>query len=158
MSRIMSAETRAIVNSTAPALQQHGVAITRRMYERLFVDPAVKAMFDEAAQESGEQPRRLAAAILAYAQNIDKLEALTAPVIRMAARHVETGVRPEHYPMVANALLPAIRDILGDAATDEVLSAWGEAYWALAEILIGKEAAMYAQAESNALERIASTC
>ncbi|MGQ3241585.1 globin domain-containing protein [Shinella sp.] len=153
----MSTETRAIVNSTAPALQQHGVAITQRMYERLFVDPAVKAMFDEAAQESGEQPRRLAAAILAYAQNIDKLEALTAPVMRMAARHVETGVRPEHYPMVANALLPAIRDILGDAATDEVLSAWGEAYWALAEILIGKEAAMYAQAESNALERIAST-
>lgn len=157
MSRILSAETTAIVNSTAPSLQQHGVAITHRMYERLFVDPAVKAMFDEAAQESGEQPRRLAAAILAYAQNIDKLEALTAPVMRMAARHVETGVRPEHYPMVANALLPAIRDILGDAATDEVLSAWGEAYWALAEILIGKEAAMYAQAESNALERIAST-
>ncbi len=151
MSRILSAETKAIVNATAPALQQHGVAITQRMYERLFVDPAVKAMFDEAAQESGEQPRRLAAAILAYAQNIDKLEALTAPVMRMAARHVETGVRPEHYPMVADALLPAIRDILGDAATDEVLSAWGEAYWALAEILIGKEAAMYAEAESKAV-------
>jgi len=145
MSRLLSAETKAIVNSTAPALQQHGVAITQRMYERLFVDPAVKALFDEAAQENGEQPRRLAAAILAYAQNIDKLEALTAPVMRMAARHVETSVKPEHYPMVADALLPAIRDILGDAATDEVLSAWGEAYWALAEILIGKEAALYTQ-------------
>jgi nitric oxide dioxygenase len=106
-------------------------------------------MFDEAAQESGEQPRRLAAAILAYAQNIDKLEALTAPVMRMAARHVETGVKPEHYPIVADALLPAIRDILGDAATDEVLSAWGEAYWALAEILIGKEAALYTQRPSD---------
>lgn len=157
MSRILSAETKAIVNSTAPALQQHGVAITQRMYERLFVDPAVKAMFDEAAQESGEQPRRLAAAILAYAQNIEKLEALTAPVMRMATRHVETGVKPEHYPMVADALLPAIRDILGDAATDEVLSAWGEAYWALAEILIGKEAAMYADAESKAMNGAVST-
>jgi nitric oxide dioxygenase len=31
MSRILSAETKAIVNSTAPALQQHGVAITQRM-------------------------------------------------------------------------------------------------------------------------------
>ncbi len=157
MSRLLSAETKAIVNSTAPALQQHGVAVTQRMYERLFVDPAVKAMFDEAAQESGEQPRRLAAAILAYAQNIDKLEALTAPVMRMAARHVETGVKPEHYPMVADALLPAIRDILGDAATDEVLSAWGEAYWALAEILIGKEAAIYAEAESKAMNGPVST-
>ncbi|MBA4044877.1 globin domain-containing protein [Erythrobacter donghaensis] len=142
MSSVLSAEVKTIVNATAPAIQQHGVAITTRMYERLFVDPSVKAMFDDAAQESGEQPRRLAAAILAYAQNIEKIENLTAPVMRMAARHVEAGVKPEHYPMVADALLPAIRDVLGEAATDEVLSAWGEAYWALAEILIGKEAAL----------------
>lgn len=149
MPKPLSAETKAIVKSTATALQQHGLAITERMYQRLFVDPAVKAMFDKAAQESGEQPRRLAGAILAYAQNIDKLEALAGPVLRMAARHFETGVRAEHYPLVANALLPAIRDILGDAATDEVLSAWGEAYWALAEILIGKEAVLYAEAANT---------
>ena len=149
MRKPLSAETKAIVKSTAPALQQHGLAITTRMYERLFTDPDVKAMFDQAAQESGEQPKRLAGAILAYAQNIDKLEALTAPVMRMAARHVETGVKAEHYPPVANALLPAIRDVLGDAATDEVLGAWGEAYWALADILIGKEEVLYAETDGN---------
>lgn len=149
MRKPLSAETKAIVKSTAPALQQHGLAITTRMYERLFTDPDVKAMFDQAAQESGEQPKRLAGAILAYAQNIDKLEALTAPVMRMAARHVETGVKAEHYPLVANALLPAIRDVLGDAATDEVLDAWGEAYWALADILIGKEEVLYAETDGN---------
>ena len=149
MRKPLSAETKAIVKSTAPALQQHGLAITTRMYERLFTDPDVKAMFDQAAQESGEQPKRLAGAILAYAQNIDKLETLTAPVMRMAARHVETGVKAEHYPLVANALLPAIRDVLGEAATDEVLGAWGEAYWALADILIGKEEVLYAETDGN---------
>lgn len=149
MRKPLSAETKAIVKSTAPALQQHGLAITQRMYERLFTDSDVKAMFDQAAQESGEQPKRLAGAILAYAQNIDKLEALTAPVMRMAARHVETGVKAEHYPLVADALLPAIRDVLGDAATDEVLGAWGEAYWALADILIGKEEVLYAEVDGN---------
>ena len=151
MRKPLSAETKAIVKSTAPALQQHGLAITTRMYERLFTDPDVKAMFDQAAQESGEQPKRLAGAILAYAQNIDKLETLTAPVMRMAARHVETGVKAEHYPLVANALLPAIRDVLGEAATDEVLGAWGEAYWALADILIGKEDILYAEVVSTGL-------
>lgn len=65
MSKILSAETKAIIKSTAPALQVHGVAITTRMYERLFENAEVKAMFDQAAQESGEQPRRLAGAILA---------------------------------------------------------------------------------------------
>jgi hemoglobin-like flavoprotein len=62
----------------------------------------------------------------------------------MAARHVETNVRPEHYPKVADALLPAIRDVLGaEAATDEVLAAWGEAYWFLADVLIHREAQLY---------------
>lgn len=143
MSQPLSPETIAIVKATAPALQAHGEAITTRMYERLFVDPQIRAMFDQTAQASGEQPRRLAAAILGYAQNIDRLEMMTAPVARMVRRHVEVGVQPDHYPHVANALLPAIRDVLGDAATDVVLQAWGEAYWFLAEILIGEEAALY---------------
>ena len=143
MTRPLSPEVIQIVKSTAPALQQHGVAITTRMYERLFVDPEIKKLFNQAAQESGEQPKRLAAAILAFAQNVDKLPVLEAAIERMAERHVETGVQPEHYPAVAEALLPAIRDVLGDAATDEVLDAWGQAYWFLADVLINREKTLY---------------
>ena len=143
--RTVSQQTIDVVKSTAPALEKHGVAITTRMYERLFENAEVKAMFDQAAQRSGEQPKRLAGAILAYAKNIDKLQALGPAVQRMVARHVDTGVKAEHYPLVAEALLPAIRDVLGDAATDEVLGAWGEAYWMLADILIAAEAQAYAE-------------
>ncbi|MFY7835755.1 MAG: globin domain-containing protein [Novosphingobium sp.] len=145
--RIASEHAKAIVKATAPAIEKHGVAITTAMYKRLFQNEDVKAMFDQAAQESGEQPRRLAGAILAYAKNIDKLENLGSAVNRMVQRHVETGVKAEHYPYVAEALLPAIRDVLGaDVATDEVLGAWGEAYWMLADILIAAEAEAYAAA------------
>ncbi|WP_294131657.1 globin domain-containing protein [Sphingobium sp.] len=144
MSSSLSASTIAIVKSTGPALRQHGVAITTAMYARLFQDSEVKAMFDQAAQASGEQPKRLAAAILGYAENIDKLGALDGAVARMVARHVETGVKPEHYPKVAAALLPSIREILGEeVATDAVLDAWAEAYTFLANILIAKEMAAY---------------
>jgi hemoglobin-like flavoprotein len=144
MSSSLSASTIAIVKSTGPALREHGVAITTAMYARLFQDAEVKAMFDQAAQASGEQPKRLAAAILGYAENIDKLGALDGAVARMVARHVETGVKPEHYPKVAAALLPAIREVLGeDVATDAVLDAWAEAYTFLANILIAKEVAAY---------------
>jgi len=146
----MSPETMAIVKSTAPVLQQHGLAITKRMYERLFVDPEIKALFDQSAQESGEQPKRLAAAILAFAQNVDKLDALKPAIARMAARHVETHIKPEHYPAVANALLPAIKDVLGDAVNEEILAAWGEAYWFLADVLIGEEIALYDTQEEQA--------
>lgn len=143
MTKPLSEQTIAIIKATAPVIQEHGLAITTRMYERLFVNEDVKALFDQSAQESGDQPRRLAAAILGYAQNVDKLQNLTPVVERMVQRHVETGVKEEHYPFVAEALLPAIRDIIGDAATDEVLEAWGEAYWFLADILIGKEKEVY---------------
>lgn len=147
--RTASAHAMAIVKSTAPALEKHGLAITTAMYARLFENAEIEAMFDRAAQTSGEQPKRLAAAILAYAKNIDKLQYLGPAVSRMVSRHIETGVRPEHYPHVANALLPAIRDVLGEeVATDEVLAAWGEAYWMLADLLIAAEAQAYEDAEA----------
>lgn len=147
--RTASAHAVEIVKSTAPAIEKYGVEITTAMYARLFRNPEVAAMFDRAAQESGEQPRRLAGAILAYAKNIDKLQNLGGAVQRMVARHVETGVKPEHYPLVAEALLPAIREVLGaEVATDEVLAAWGEAYWMLADILISAEAQAYEGAQA----------
>ena len=147
--RTASAHAVEIVKATAPAIEKHGVEITTAMYRRLFENPEIEAMFDRAAQDSGEQPRRLAGAILAYAKNIDKLQNLGSAVERMVARHVETGVKPEHYPHVAAALLPAIRDVLGEEiATDAVLAAWGEAYWMLADILIAAEAQAYENAEA----------
>jgi len=144
MARTLSPATIAVVKATAPVVKQHGLAITTRMYERLFVDASIKALFDDAAQRSGEQPRRLAAAIAAYAENIENLGALTGAVERMASRHVQTQVKPEHYPAVATALLAAIQDVLGEAATPEILDAWGEAYWFLADILIDAETKLYA--------------
>jgi nitric oxide dioxygenase/hemoglobin len=147
--RTASEHAKAIVKATAPAIEKHGLAITTAMYTRLFQNPDVAAMFDRAAQDSGEQPRRLAGAILAYAKNIDKLGNLGPAVERMVARHVQTGVKAEHYPLVAEALLPAIREVLGaDVATDEVLAAWGEAYWMLADILISAESQAYEDAEA----------
>lgn len=146
MTQPLSPETIAIVKSTAPALQQHGLAITTRMYQRLFQDSAIKSLFDQASQISGEQPKRLAGAILAFARNVDNLPALTGAINGIAARHVATHIRPEHYPAVAAALLPAISDVLGAAATPAILDAWGQAYWFLADVLIKREAELYVPA------------
>lgn len=145
MPSTLGPQTIALVKSTAPALQAHGLAITTRMYQRLFVDPAIEALFDRAAQTSGEQPKRLAAAIVAFAQNVDRLDQLADAVERMARRHVASGVRAEHYPKVAAALLAAIKDVLGDAIDEPTLAAWGDAYGVLAEVLIGREAALYGE-------------
>ncbi len=57
--------------------------------------------------------------------------------------HVNTNVKPEHYPIVGQNLLIAIKEVLGDAATDEVLNAWSEAYGVIAKVFIDVEKDIY---------------
>jgi len=140
---MVSQKTKDIVKATAPILQERGVEITTRMYERLFSEyPETKAFFKNTKDGQAE---RLANAVLAYAQNIDKLEALGPSVAAIAKKHVAVNVQPEHYPIVGSVLLAAMQDVLGDAANDEILEAWKEAYFFLAGIFIEKEEELYSE-------------
>lgn len=142
---MLSEKSIQIVKATAPAVAPHAEAITRRFYSLMFAgNPEVKAFFNQAHQHSGGQQRALAGAICAYASNIDNLAALGPAVELIAQKHCSLAIQPEHYPIVGKHLLVAIKDVLGDAATDEVIAAWGEAYGLLAEILIKREAEIYA--------------
>lgn len=144
MAQALSERTIALVKATVPALEAHGMDIVHEMYSRMFEKPEIRDLFNQSHHgDTGSQPRALTGAILAYAKNIDNLGALAAAVERIAQKHVGLQILPEHYPHVANALLGAIAHILGDAASEEILNAWGEAYWFLANILITREAAIY---------------
>ncbi|OJU53146.1 MAG: nitric oxide dioxygenase [Brevundimonas sp. 67-6] len=144
MAQALSERTIALVKATVPALEAHGLDIFREMYSRMFQNPEIRDLFNQSHQgDVGSQPRALTGAILAYAKNIDNLSALAAAVERIAQKHVGLQILPEHYPHVGNALLGAIAHVLGEAATEEIMTAWGEAYWFLADILITREAAIY---------------
>ncbi|MEG3177728.1 NO-inducible flavohemoprotein [Sphingomonas sp. RB3P16] len=143
MTNQLSPQTIALVKATVPALVEHGSTITRVMYERLFEDADIRALFNQANQgEGGGQVHALSAAIIAYAQNIDNLSALAPAVERISHKHIGFDILPAHYPFVATALLGAISEVLGEVASDEILAAWGEAYWFLAGVLKAREAAM----------------
>ncbi|WP_297520291.1 globin domain-containing protein [uncultured Clostridium sp.] len=142
---MLDQKTIDIVKSTVPALRAHGEEITKVFYENLFKEhPEVAPMFDMHKQKTGEQPKALAMAILAAAENIDKLETILPAVHSIGKKHVNTNVKPEHYPIVGQGVLSAIKIVLGDAATDEVIEAWGKAYGEIARVFIGVEADMYA--------------
>jgi nitric oxide dioxygenase len=150
MQKPLSARTIEIVKASAPALAEHGTEITRVMYARLFKDEHIRALFNHANQgDSGSQVHALAAAILAYARNIENLDVLAPVVERIAQKHIGYHILPEHYPYVAKALLGAIAEVLGDAATEELIGAWGDAYWFLAEILKSREASIREEIESR---------
>lgn len=143
---MLNQKTIDIVKSTVPALKEHGLEITTTFYKTMFENnPEVKEMFNMDKQESGAQPKALAMTVLAAAQNIDNLEVLLPAVKKIGQVHVNTNVKPEHYPIVGKNLLIAIKEVLGDAATDEVLNAWGEAYEVIAKVFIDIEKEIYEQ-------------
>ena len=149
MSQTLSERTIALVKATVPALEAHGLDIVHGMYARMFENPEIRDLFNQSHHgDTGSQPRALTAAILAYAANIENLGALAPAVERIAQKHVGLQILPEHYPHVGEALLGAIKAVLGDAATDEIIAAWGEAYWFLAHILIAREERLYKEHSS----------
>ncbi len=144
---MLSQQTIDIVKSTAPILDEHGEALTKHFYKRMFThNPEVAPFFNPANQARGTQQRALAAAICAYAANIDNLEVLGGAVELIAHKHTSLQIKPEHYPIVGANLLASIREVLGEGATDDVINAWGEAYGFLADILIGREKQIYKEA------------
>jgi nitric oxide dioxygenase len=142
---MLSTEHKAIIRATVPLLEAGGEALTTRFYGILIGEnPEVRPYFNQANQLTGDQPRALANGVLMYAKHIDHLEALGGMVDTIVNKHVSLRIRRDHYPIVGECLLRAIREVLGaDVATDEVLQAWAAAYGQLADILGSTEATIY---------------
>jgi nitric oxide dioxygenase len=155
---MVSQRTIDIVKATAPILKEKGEEITQRMYQITFAErPEYKRGFENTWMQhldGGGQARKLAAAVYAYATHIDRLDELATAVNQISHRHVETRILPEQYPLIGEKLLQAMKDVLQDAATDEVMAAWAEAYEALSSIFIQKEKEIYAQEDRALIERL----
>ncbi|MFO1379552.1 MAG: NO-inducible flavohemoprotein [Chitinivorax sp.] len=144
---MLSAAARPMIVASVPVLREHGETITRCFYQRLFAaHPELHDLFNLGNQASGAQQQALAGAVYAYAANIDNRAALEPVLTRIAHKHASLGITPAQYTIVGKHLLAAIAEVLGSAATPELLAAWDEAYWLLAVELIALEARLYQQA------------
>lgn len=147
---MLSLETRSIIKATAPVLAQHGTTITTEFYRSLFeAHPELLNVFNHANQAKGRQQTALANTVYAAAVHIDNLETILPSVVQIAHKHVSLGIVPEQYPIVGEYLLKAIKTVLGDAATPEIINAWAEAYGVIADVFISVEAGMYKKAEQQ---------
>ncbi|MET3697070.1 nitric oxide dioxygenase [Bacillus oleivorans] len=141
---MLSQKTIDIVKSTVPVLEEHGTKITKRFYQMMFENhPELLNIFNHANQRKGRQQTALANTVYVAAVYIDRLEEIIPVVKQIAHKHRSLGVKPEHYPIVGENLLAAIKDVFGDAATDEIINAWAEAYGVIADAFIGVEKEMY---------------
>ncbi|ESU31013.1 hypothetical protein G3A_19035 [Bacillus sp. 17376] len=141
---MLDQKTIEIIKSTVPVLEVHGEQITTVFYKTMFENhPELLNIFNHANQKQGRQQRALAGTVYAAAKYIDNLEAILPVVNQIAHKHRSLGILPEHYPIVGKHLLIAIKEVLGDAATDEINNAWAEAYGVIADAFISVEAEMY---------------
>lgn len=147
---MLSTQVRETVKATAPVLEEHGIDLTTHFYARMFEhNPELREIFNQGHQRSGSQQHALAMAVAAYARHIDDPSVLGPVLERIANKHVSLGIRAEHYGIVGRHLLASIKEVLGDAATDDIIEAWRQAYGQLADTLINIENQMYLEASAQ---------
>jgi nitric oxide dioxygenase len=142
----MTPEQIKIISQTVPALQQYGETITTVFYkDMLSAHPELNSVFNSTNQKTGHQAKALAAALQAYAANIENLEALGPALELICQKHASLYITESQYEIVGTFLLQAMEKVLGDAFTTQVRDAWASAYWQLAGLMIKKESALYEQ-------------
>lgn len=142
----MTNDQKAIIGATVPILKENGVVLTTYFYNRMFThNPELKNLFNMGNQKNGRQQTALALAVLAYAENIANPTVLLPVIDKIGHKHTSLEIRPEHYAIVGKHLLASIQEVLGDAATPEIIDAWAAAYNQLAQLMSGHEAGIYAQ-------------
>jgi hemoglobin-like flavoprotein len=111
-------------------------------YTRLFtLDPSLKSLFKGDMKAQG---RKLMTMIGTAVNGLSKLDSLVPAVQDLGRRHVNYGVKDQHYDTVASALLWTLEQGLGDAFTKDVKAAWTAVYGVLAGTM--KDAAAKAAA------------
>lgn len=145
---MLDEKTIRIVQSTAPVLKEHSKEIGRRFYQLLFSKaPDLYNIFNQTNQKRGIQQEALGYAVYAAGEHITNLEAIKPVIERISQKHRAIGIEAEHYPVVGETLLQAVKDVLGDTATDEIIEAWGKAYGYIADAFISLEQKLYEETE-----------
>lgn len=144
---LLSPESEAVVKATAGVVAENSETITERFYPHMFeAHPELMHVFNMANQAIGEQPKALAASVVAYAVHLIDPDAPDfGPVMRrISHKHVSLGIEATEYTIVGRHLMWAIGDVLGEAVTPEVAASWEEVYWLFATQLVAEEARLYA--------------
>jgi nitric oxide dioxygenase len=103
-------------------------------YTKLFYDhPELRKMFP---QEMEEQNIKLIDMLNIIIERLEELDELKDEIIAVAKRHVDYGVKTQHYSMVAIALIWTLQKALGKDWTDELKSAWINCYTVLSGTMI----------------------
>jgi hemoglobin-like flavoprotein len=111
-------------------------------YKRLFeLDPKLRSLFQNNIQE---QSKKLMTTLKMVVDGLDYSNELVASIRSLGRRHVQYGVKAQHYDTVGEALIWALEKGLGPEFSPDARGAWLTVYNWLAATM--KEAAAEAEA------------
>lgn len=144
----MNSNQKELIKATIPILRASGEDLTNYFYARMFREhPELRNIFNMGNQANGKQKSALANAVLAYAENIEDPTVLIGVLKGIGTKHRSLNIQPEQYKIVGTQLIASIAEVVGEAATPEILEALTVAYYQLAKIMIDLEKDLY---EENA--------
>jgi hemoglobin-like flavoprotein len=114
-----------------------GLAFYRRLFE---LDPTLRPLFRHDIQE---QSRKLMATLKMAVDSMEQPKEILAAIQSLGRRHIQYGVKEQHYDTVGTALVWALEQTLGSKFDTAAREAWLELYGWLAKVM--KEAASAAE-------------
>ena len=129
----MDARKTALVQQSFEKVAALGVTAAELFYAELFaIDPSLRTMFRGSMPE---QHRKLLSALALVVRSLHTPEKIIGAVEKLAVKHLDYGVQPEHYTYVGNALLRTLKKGLGPEFTPELSDAWVDAFRMLAQVM-----------------------
>ena len=126
-----------ILKRSYSLFKEHDVEIGKQTYENMFKShPELKKMFSNTSTIQG---KKLIDAILFYCVEADNYELFYERLDQIAHVHIKVGIKNEYYPLMKDAFIKAIKSVLKDQATDQVVHAWSYGFDSLSNELIHVE-------------------
>lgn len=131
----LSEKTVEVCKLSAPVIAKHSETVASKLYEKLYEkSPKAKKLFGGTNEA---QYKQFKSAINLYSRNIDKIKTFD---------YSTPDIDSEYNTMIEISLLQALKEVFGDAATDDLIKAWKESYIFLGDIVITRENELYASA------------
>jgi hemoglobin-like flavoprotein len=127
--------------------QSHVAALVfyRRLFER---DPALRPLFKTNIEDQARKLMDMLGLALSLTEQPGQLET---ELMALGARHVNYGVREEHYATVGGAMLDMLAEVLGKHFTAATRQVWLQFYTFIAETM--KRGAAVAPANVGAVPK-----
>jgi hemoglobin-like flavoprotein len=124
----------AALESSLDLLTPRGTQLMDEFYARLFAaEPSLRRLFPG---DMAEQKRKFLATLVLLRWSLRDLDALSPQLRSLGARHARYGALPEHYPIVAQALIGAMAALAGEAFTDHHERAWRAVLQTIGELML----------------------